>query len=102
MLEPSPTFVVSVETVPGWTVVSLEGELDLATAPVLAVALADLEKSLFPVVVDLTGLTFLDSSGVALLLKSRPGGSQLTLICPPKTVVARVLRIVRAETVLRI
>jgi anti-anti-sigma factor len=103
MLEPSPTsFAISIEGMPGWTVLALSGELDLATAPILADSLGELEGSIFAVAADLTGLTFLDSSGIALLLKARPGGERLTLICPPEGIVARVLGIVKAASVLHI
>ena len=46
--------------------VAVEGELDLATVPVLAEHLED--PSAREVVLDLRALTFLDSSGIALLL----------------------------------
>jgi len=51
-------------------VIALAGELDLASLPSVAVSLDDaLGREAQPVVLDLGGLTFLDSSGVALLVR---------------------------------
>ena len=64
----------------GATRVVLRGELDLATAPRLEQALADAGAD---VLLDLRGLTFMDSTGVRLLLEAaeshRPG---LRIIAP--------------------
>jgi anti-anti-sigma factor len=49
------------------TVVGPCGELDLATAPELDRALAEIGERGTPVVVDLRGLTFMDSAGVHAL-----------------------------------
>lgn len=51
------------------TVVSVSGEVDVATAPELDEKLATVAAS--PrVVVDLSGVTFLDSSGLGVLIKA--------------------------------
>jgi anti-sigma B factor antagonist len=51
-------------------VLALAGELDLASLPAVAAPLDDvLGRPAQPVVLDLAGLTFLDSSGVALLVR---------------------------------
>ena len=72
-------------------VVRLEGELDLAHA-------ADFERELVRVeagdarriVVDLSGLTFIDSTGVRVMVqaqaRSRADSNRLTLIRPPASV----------------
>jgi anti-sigma B factor antagonist len=62
---------VAVTTGATHVVVHLEGELDLATAPALAEALNGLDASGGPVVVDLTDVGFLDSSGLSTLLQAR-------------------------------
>lgn len=49
---------------------SLTGELDLATAPRLAMALARARARCTSVVLDLTGCDFLDSTGLALIVNS--------------------------------
>lgn len=77
--------------------ITLSGELDLATA-------GDVERELLgaeadgaaTIVLDLADLTFLDSTGVRLLIladaRSRSNGHSLTLRRPPDHV-RRVLRI---------
>ena len=49
--------------------VVLEGELDLETVPAVQAALADARAARTATVLDLGGLTFLDSTGVRLLLE---------------------------------
>src|SRR5271165_3488755 len=76
-------------------VVSLVGELDMETAEGLADWLVEISGSV--VVVDLSGLTFMDSSGIAAVVKARAeienAGSELKLTRPVPNV-ARVLEIV--------
>lgn len=67
------------------------GELDLATAPKLEIELQELRDSGFlRIVLDLRGLTFMDSSGVALILRedalARANGHDLALIAGPPAV----------------
>jgi anti-sigma B factor antagonist len=51
-------------------VIALSGELDLASLPALAGAMDGLlSRPVQPVVLDLGGLTFLDSSGVGVLVR---------------------------------
>ncbi|GAB2577297.1 STAS domain-containing protein [Streptomyces capparidis] len=56
----------------GWTVLRVEGELDLVSSPAVRrrvhSAVADGERR---VVLDLSGLTFCDSSGINVLIASR-------------------------------
>jgi anti-sigma B factor antagonist len=68
--------------------VSLRGEVELATAPALTAALDDAVRAssgLF--VIDLGAVDFLDSSGIACLVRARAmlgqDDRQLVLICPP-------------------
>ena len=58
---------IQIQTQPGATVVTLCGELDLASAPRVDAALDALDET--DVVVDLRPLTYLDSTGVRLLLR---------------------------------
>ena len=56
----------------GESVVTVVGELDMATAPELATVLASVvENGLEKVVVDLSGLSFIDSSGIAVLVTAQ-------------------------------
>jgi anti-anti-sigma factor len=74
----------------------LEGELDLATVSAVEAALAEVRETGADVLVDLRGVTFLDSTAVRLLLEqaalSASGGGALTLRRPPARV-ARTLEL---------
>jgi anti-sigma B factor antagonist len=94
-------FSVSTHSHPDWELVSVGGELDLVTAPELNEALTRLDPLGRPIVVDLTAASFLDSSGISVLLKARPSGNRVTLICADG-IVGRVLELVQAGQVVRI
>lgn len=53
------------------TVIHVTGEVDLATAPTLEDALTDVPSSDHPLIIDLSDVTFLDSSGLSVLVKAR-------------------------------
>lgn len=55
----------------GTTTVVPRGELDLATAPELEGWLEDLRRECADVIIDLSEVTFLDSSGLRVLLRAR-------------------------------
>ena len=57
------------DDLPGVHVVALHGELDISTVDGLADALVEVADS--TVVVDLSGLTFMDSTGIAALMFAR-------------------------------
>jgi anti-sigma B factor antagonist len=65
----------------------LAGEIDIATAPALNAALERALHAGAPaVVVDLTLVRFMDSTGIAALLAARralPAGTELAIVCPP-------------------
>lgn len=78
-------------------IVTPVGELDLATAPVLDVQLSELRDAGFQhLAVDLRGLEFMDSSGLALLLRWTQSGEwsgiQVSVI-PGLPAVHRVLEV---------
>jgi anti-sigma B factor antagonist len=50
--------------------ISLDGELDLATAPALEVALARAVESRAEITVDLSGCSFIDARGIRVLVDS--------------------------------
>ncbi len=70
----------------GSPVVTLAGELDLATAPVLASELAPvLARHPQRLILDLTGLCFIDCSGLSEFIRASralPAGRRLTLRSP--------------------
>lgn len=69
-----------------WVVVVARGDLDLATAPRVASALAQLPPGAQRVVVDLSGVDLVDTTGMGVLagLRSRLSrhGGCLVLSCP--------------------
>jgi anti-sigma B factor antagonist len=77
--------------------VAVRGEVELATAPALTAALEDgIRRSSGAFVVDLVAVDFLDSSGVACLVRARAllgrDDRALALVCPPGSV-RRVLEL---------
>jgi anti-sigma B factor antagonist len=62
----APQFDVSVERLSAAAVVHVSGELDIATVPALTDVLRGLEQPCNRVVLDLSGLTFIDSTGLTL------------------------------------
>jgi anti-sigma B factor antagonist len=73
--------------VDGYELLTVEGELDIATAPRMIAALnaafADLER---PLVVDLSSVDFMDSTGLALLMNAhrrvKRRGQGFAIVCP--------------------
>jgi anti-anti-sigma factor len=69
-------------------VLSIEGEIDIATAPRLISALNKaVVETAVPLVVDLTRVAFMDSTGLALLLNAHRRvirrGLGFAVVCPP-------------------
>jgi anti-sigma B factor antagonist len=87
----------------GVTVLAVAGEVDVHTGPVLRARLAGLlDSGRRRVVVDLAGVDFLDSTGLAALVtglnRAREIGGSLTLACPQERLV-RLLRITGLDEV---
>ena len=82
----------------GRTVVALRGELDLADAAAVTAGLSAVVTREPWIIVDLGGLEFIDSSGVAALARGRrkawQAGGDLVLAAPPRKV-RRVLAVTR-------
>ena len=89
----------------GRFVVRLSGEADLANAHTIADTVQRLldEPGLGRVEVNLSGVTFLDSAGVRVLLAARrkvvAAGADF-LVTHPQDAVAKVLRVLNLETLL--
>jgi anti-sigma B factor antagonist len=66
-VRPPPPFTIAIDRLPDAVVVRPIGELDMATTPSLAAALQAAEGPLL--VLDLSGLTFIDSTGLTLTLQ---------------------------------
>ena len=73
--------------VDGYELLSVEGELDIATAPRMIAALSEAFAELStPLVVDLSSVDFMDSTGLALLMNAyrrvRRRGQGFAIVCP--------------------
>jgi len=78
------------------SVFALSGELDLSTIPLLERRLLDEVRSTSAVVVDLTAVSFIDSSGIGLLIQAfRSGGDseRLHTVISDGSQVERVFRL---------
>jgi len=85
----------------GWTaIVELIGEIDLANAPSLGDALGGelAVDDVCDVIVDLRGVTFMDSTGLAILVHTNRGvadhAGRMRLVVEPDSVVGRLLEVV--------
>lgn len=92
----SPEFSITDRDLRGVHIVALHGELDIESADGLADALVDIAGS--TVVVDLSDLTFMDSTGIGALVVARnrilaDGQSQL-VVTRPTGIVRKALEIV--------
>jgi anti-anti-sigma factor len=75
------------------------GELDVSNVGELAAAL-DANGAAGPVVVDLSEVTYLDSSTVEALIVCARDGAAMRLVCPPGSIVRRSLEILGIEHVM--
>jgi anti-sigma B factor antagonist len=86
------------------TVLSVTGDIDISTAPRLLAALAELDaEARETLVLDLTGVSFLDSSALGALVGAQKeiaaAGGRLTVVCcDPK--VLRIFSITRLTEVI--
>ncbi|CAL9641311.1 STAS domain-containing protein [Streptomyces althioticus] len=103
MSVPDETFTVTHRPhAEGPYVLEVAGELDHHTAPLLTEAVNEAPFGPYGVVLDLSGLTFCDSSGITVFVtahrRSREKGSQLSLagVAPAQM---RVLRMVGLDEV---
>lgn len=92
-----PFFSLVVRRFDDGTVVSVAGELDIATAPELALALA---TAYGDVTVDLNATTFADPATLGVLLAARAEGLTLRVVCRSGGAVARLLRLTDTEALL--
>ncbi|QXJ22283.1 STAS domain-containing protein [Actinomadura graeca] len=92
-----PAAGLSRERLEEHTVIAIIGELDIASTPSLRERLNTALRNVGPrVVIDLSGVTFCDASGLALLVGARrraePAGTTMVLAAP-RPQMAKLLRI---------
>jgi len=89
----------------GALVVSLQGDVDLDTSPAARKILLECVGKRRPVLADLSGVTYIDSSGVASLVESlqsaRKGGTTFALASVSEAAM-RVLQLARLDKVFTI
>jgi anti-sigma B factor antagonist len=77
---------VEVTHVGGAEVWAVEGEIDIATKARLQTVLDAVPRSDAPLVLDLAGVTFMDSTGISAMLAidraARESGRRLAIVCP--------------------
>ncbi len=92
----STEFSMTARELPGVHIVELRGELDIVSAYDLALALVEVAGS--TVVVDLSGLTFIDSAGISALVMARnrilADGQGELVLSRPGGIIRRALEIV--------
>jgi anti-sigma B factor antagonist len=94
---------IATESVSGAVRITVSGELDLATAPVLAAELRRHTRTGRPVELNLLSVSFMDSSGIQLLLDAHAGaeGTRDSLrITHASSEVRRLLGLVGMERLL--
>jgi anti-sigma B factor antagonist len=83
------------ESAPGASIVALAGELDLSTIPRMEGPLFEQIRQRPVVLVDLTKLSFIDSSGIGVLIQAfqESDGTRMRFLIGAETQVERVFRI---------
>jgi anti-sigma B factor antagonist len=92
-----PFFSLAVRRSDAGTVVTVAGELDVATAPELAQALANADGQ---VTVDLSATTFADPSALRVLLAAYDDGVRIRVFPRRGGQVARLLALTGTDTLL--
>jgi anti-sigma B factor antagonist len=94
---------ITIRTIGGVVIVAPSGEVDLATSPMLrAVVDRVIDDGAGAVVLDLSGVGFMDSSALGVLVGfHRRLGSRL-VVAGPRPVVQRLFEITNFTTVLRL
>ncbi len=96
------SLVVSEEKIGNFISISAEGDVDLYTSPDLRKLLLKAMKSKSDVGVNLAGVTYMDSSGVATLvegLKSAHDKEKVFALVAPSKSVLKVLELARLDSV---
>jgi stage II sporulation protein AA (anti-sigma F factor antagonist) len=96
-----PTFAATSTLDSDVLLVTAEGEVDMSTSPRLLDAVNAVSEVVRLVIIDLTQVTFLDSSGLNTLVRAQrqlaPRGIALRIVSPSDRVVRRVFEIAHLE-----
>jgi anti-sigma B factor antagonist len=90
-----PAFRADTLEVEGVTVLVVEGEVDMVTAPALRRAIEDAGPG--PLVVDFSACEFIDSTGLHIVLDHRGRGSGLAIACAPHSAPERLFTLTLHE-----
>ena len=98
---------ITSEVKDGYPVVTVSGEIDLYTAPRFSEALADAVRTANVLVVDLSGISYIDSAGLSVLLLTHKRlsarGASLYVVSPPSNPgVRRVMEVTRLDSLISI
>jgi len=86
----------------GDTVISLQGELDISSADTLRATVEEIvAEGPSRLVFELTGLTFMDSSGIAVMVYAANNVDTVELL-HPSSIIRRVVEATGLSTVLRL
>jgi anti-sigma B factor antagonist len=79
----------------GWTIVAVSGELDLYTSPALRTSIHEAAGSGMKLAVDLTDVSFIDSSGLGAIVGAlkhvRELGGEFAVVAPSDGPLSRLL-----------
>jgi anti-anti-sigma factor len=98
-----PPLSITSRTQEGTVTLTVAGEIDLGNAESLYKALTDALAPGAPVIVDLTGVEFIDSRGLAALIRAHHEAAHVTsapILVIPSDLVTRVFELAGAEAVL--
>jgi anti-sigma B factor antagonist len=87
-----------------WRVVKLGGDIDMYASPTARAAILQSIRDNHPVVVDLSAVSYIDSSGIASLVEGLQAAKTKRLefgLFGASAAVVRVLRLARLETVFK-
>jgi len=90
-----PDSRIDVESRAGVWLLSLHGEHDIATQPSLREQLGHVRAAGGPIVVDLSGAGFVDSTIIGALLDGADDGSAVSVVAPPGSAARRLADLVR-------
>jgi len=97
-------FKIAHRATPAGVTLKVTGELDLSTGPVLAGSVAGLRHDIQALTLDLSELTFMDSTGLRILIeldqRAKREEWKLTLIRPEHETAAAVLKATGADSAL--